>query len=89
MLRLIFRVYGPTAGAVLLDGQDLRSLTQQSLRRHVGAEPKDTVLFHDTIRYGIAYGRPGATPEVRGADLPCVPQPMALAVEFLLCPGAR
>ncbi|MBS7810807.1 ABC transporter ATP-binding protein/permease [Roseococcus sp. XZZS9] len=61
--RLLFRFYDTTGGAVLVDGQDVRDVTQDSLRRAVGVVPQDTVLFNDTIRYNIAYGRPGATDE--------------------------
>nr|WP_314073887.1 ABC transporter ATP-binding protein/permease [uncultured Roseococcus sp.] len=61
--RLLFRFYDTTGGAVLVDGQDVREVTQDSLRRAVGVVPQDTVLFNDTIRYNIAYGRPGATDE--------------------------
>ncbi|GAN77012.1 ABCB family ABC transporter ATP-binding protein/permease [Acidisphaera rubrifaciens] len=59
--RLLFRFYDATGGRVLIDGQDVRSLTQDSLRAAIGVVPQDTVLFNDTIRYNIAYGRPGAT----------------------------
>jgi ATP-binding cassette subfamily B protein len=59
--RLLFRFYDVTGGRVLVDGQDVRALTQQSLRAAIGVVPQDTVLFNDTIRYNIAYGRPGAT----------------------------
>ncbi len=59
--RLLFRFYDATGGRVLIDGQDLRLLTQDSLRAAIGVVPQDTVLFNDTIRYNIAYGRPGAT----------------------------
>ncbi len=59
--RLLFRFYDTTGGRVLIDGQDLRDLTQDSLRAAIGVVPQDTVLFNDTIRYNIAYGRPGAT----------------------------
>jgi ATP-binding cassette subfamily B protein len=59
--RLLFRFYDATAGRVLIDGQDIRALTQDSLRAAIGVVPQDTVLFNDTIRYNIAYGRPGAT----------------------------
>jgi ABC-type transport system involved in Fe-S cluster assembly fused permease/ATPase subunit len=58
--RLLFRFYDPTAGAVLIDGQDLRAVTQASLRAAIGIVPQDTVLFNDTIGYNIGYGRPGA-----------------------------
>jgi len=59
--RLLFRFYDVTGGRILIDGHDLRDLTQDSLRAAIGVVPQDTVLFNDTIRYNIAYGRPGAT----------------------------
>ncbi len=59
--RLIFRFYDVTEGRVLVDGQDVRDVRQDSLRAAIGVVPQDTVLFNDTIRYNIAYGRPGAT----------------------------
>ncbi len=59
--RLLFRFYDVTRGAVLIDGQDLRDVTQTSLRAQIGMVPQDTVLFNDTIYYNIAYGRPEAT----------------------------
>ncbi len=59
--RLLFRFYDVNAGRILLDGRDLRDITQDSLRATIGVVPQDTVLFNDTIRYNIAYGRPGAT----------------------------
>ena len=59
--RLLFRFYDVDGGAVRLDGVDVRDLTQESLRGAIGVVPQDTVLFNDTIRYNIAYGRPGAT----------------------------
>ena len=49
ILSLILRLYDPTAGAVRIDGHDLRSLTQRSLRKHIGLVSQDTFLFHDTI----------------------------------------
>ncbi|MCS6933208.1 MAG: ABC transporter ATP-binding protein/permease [Acetobacteraceae bacterium] len=61
--RLLFRFYDATAGRILVDGQDIRGVTQQSLRAAIGVVPQDTVLFNDTIRYNIAYGRPDATEE--------------------------
>ncbi len=61
--RLLFRFYDVTGGAVEVDGQDVRAVTQDSLRRAIGVVPQDTVLFNDTIAYNIAYGRPGATQE--------------------------
>ncbi len=59
--RLLFRFYDVNEGAVLLDGLDVRDCTQESLRRAIGVVPQDTVLFNDTIRYNIAYGRIGAS----------------------------
>ncbi len=59
--RLLFRFYDPTEGSVLIDGQDLRSVDQASVRRAIGIVPQDTVLFNDTIGYNIQYGRPSAT----------------------------
>jgi len=59
--RLLFRFYDTTGGRILIDGQDIRDITQDSLRAVIGVVPQDTVLFNDTIRYNIAYGRPGAT----------------------------
>ena len=61
--RLLFRFYDVTGGAIRIDGQDIRDITQDSLRAAIGVVPQDTVLFNDTIRYNIAYGRPGATQE--------------------------
>jgi ATP-binding cassette subfamily B protein len=59
--RLLFRFYDVTAGRVLVDGLDIRDLKQDSLRAAIGVVPQDTVLFNDSIRYNIAYGRPGAS----------------------------
>jgi ATP-binding cassette subfamily B protein len=59
--RLLFRFYDVTGGRVLIDGQDVRDVTQDSLRSAIGVVPQDTVLFNDTIRYNIGYGRPGAS----------------------------
>ncbi|WAW09032.1 ABC transporter ATP-binding protein/permease [Oxalobacter vibrioformis] len=59
--RLLYRFYDVTGGAISIDGQDLRRVTQASLRKEIGIVPQDTVLFNDTIEYNIAYGRPGAT----------------------------
>ena len=59
--RLLFRFYDVQGGAVLLNGQDIRGLTQRSLRAAIGIVPQDTVLFNDSIEYNIAYGKPGAT----------------------------
>jgi ATP-binding cassette subfamily B protein len=60
--RLLFRFYDVTEGAVRIDGQDIRTVTQASVRGSIGIVPQDTVLFNDTIYYNIAYGRPGASP---------------------------
>jgi ATP-binding cassette subfamily B protein len=59
--RLLFRFYDVTGGAVRIDGQDVRDVTQASLHAAIGVVPQDTVLFNDTIRYNIAYGRPDAS----------------------------
>jgi ATP-binding cassette subfamily B protein len=59
--RLLFRFYDATGGRVLIDGLDIRDVTQDSLRAAIGVVPQDTVLFNDSIRYNIAYGRPGAS----------------------------
>ena len=61
--RLLFRFYDATGGRVLLDGQDVRGVTQDSLRQAIGVVPQDTVLFNDSIAYNIGYGRPGASEE--------------------------
>jgi ATP-binding cassette subfamily B protein len=55
--RLLFRFYDPWSGRILIDGQDIREVTQESLRRAIGIVPQDSVLFNDTIGYNIAYGR--------------------------------
>ncbi|MEP2437328.1 MAG: ATP-binding cassette domain-containing protein, partial [Roseibium sp.] len=59
--RLLFRFYDIDDGGILIDRQDIRSVTQASLRRAIGIVPQDTVLFNDTIYYNIAYGRPDAS----------------------------
>jgi ABC-type transport system involved in Fe-S cluster assembly fused permease/ATPase subunit len=59
--RLLFRFYDVTGGSISIDGQDLRSVKQESLRAAIGMVPQDTVLFNDTIAYNIRYGRPDAT----------------------------
>ncbi len=59
--RLLFRFYDVGGGALRIDGQDVRQVTQESLHAAIGVVPQDTVLFNDTIRYNIAYGRAGAT----------------------------
>src|SRR5690606_28180023 len=61
--RLLFRFYDVDAGRITIDGQDIRTVTQDSLRKAIGVVPQDTVLFNDTIYYNIAYGRPDATRE--------------------------
>src|SRR6202162_5607430 len=59
--RLLFRLYDVSSGKILIDGQDIRNVTQSSLRASIGMVPQDTVLFNDTIRYNIRYGRWDAT----------------------------
>jgi ATP-binding cassette subfamily B protein len=60
LARLLFRFYDVDRGVILIDGQDIREVTQTSLRQAIGIVPQDTVLFNDTIAYNIAYGKPGA-----------------------------
>ena len=68
LARLLYRFYDPTGGRILIDGQDIRAVRQDSLHAAIGVVPQDTVLFNDTIGYNIAYGRPGASEaEVRAA----------------------
>ncbi len=61
--RLLFRFYDVTEGRIVIDGQDIRTVTQASLRAAIGVVPQDTVLFNDTIYYNILYGRPDASRE--------------------------
>jgi ATP-binding cassette subfamily B protein len=63
LARLLYRFYDVQGGRITVHGHDVRSLTQDSLRRHIGIVPQDTVLFNDTVAYNIAYGRPDATRE--------------------------
>jgi ATP-binding cassette subfamily B protein len=63
LVKLLFRFYDPQAGQVLIDGQDLRDLTQESLRRHIAIVPQDCVLFNDSLRENIRYGNPEADEE--------------------------
>jgi ABC-type transport system involved in Fe-S cluster assembly fused permease/ATPase subunit len=66
--RLLYRFYDVTGGSITIDGQDLRDITQESLRSAIGMVPQDTVLFNDSIGYNIQYGRPGASmDDVRNA----------------------
>ncbi|MFP5462009.1 MAG: ABCB family ABC transporter ATP-binding protein/permease [Gammaproteobacteria bacterium] len=61
LARLLYRFYDVTGGRILVDGQDIRAVTQNSLRAAIGIVPQDTVLFNDTLGYNVAYGRPGAS----------------------------
>jgi ATP-binding cassette, subfamily B, heavy metal transporter len=61
--RLMFRFYEPTAGRILIDGQDITAVRQTSLRRAIGIVPQDSVLFNETVGYNIGYGKDGATRE--------------------------
>lgn len=63
LARLLFRFYDTTGGRILIDGQDIRDVSLDSLRAAIGIVPQDTVLFNDTIYYNIAYARPDAAPE--------------------------
>ena len=68
LARLMFRFYDVQRGRILIAGQDIREVTQASVRQAIGIVPQDTVLFNDTVQYNIAYGRPGANlPEVQEA----------------------
>ncbi len=68
LARLLYRFYDINSGVISIDGQDIRQVTQGSLRQAIGIVPQDTVLFNDTVEYNIAYGRPGASrAEVEGA----------------------
>ena len=58
--RLLYRFYDVSGGRITIDGQDIRQVTQDSLRRAIGIVPQDTVLFNDTVAYNIGYGRTGA-----------------------------
>ncbi|SDT98691.1 ABCB family ABC transporter ATP-binding protein/permease [Halopseudomonas salegens] len=69
LARLLFRFYDVSAGSIRVDGQDIRNVTQHSLRQAIGVVPQDTVLFNDTIGYNIAYGDPGASDEAVWAAL--------------------
>ena len=61
LARLLYRFYDPQGGRILIDGQEVAAVTQDSLRAQIGIVPQDTVLFNDTVGYNIAYGRDGAT----------------------------
>ena len=63
LARLLYRFYDIGSGAIRVDGQDIRQISQSSLRHAIGIVPQDTVLFNDTVAYNIAYGRPGASRE--------------------------
>ncbi len=63
LARLLFRFYDVNGGRILIDGQDIRAVTQASLRAAIGIVPQDTVLFNDTLHYNLAYARPNATRE--------------------------
>ena len=65
--RLLFRFYDPWQGRILIDGQDIKEVTQESLRAQIGIVPQDSVLFNDTIGYNIGYGRDGASDEAIAA----------------------
>lgn len=74
LARLLFRFYDPQSGQILIDGQNIAGVTQESLRGAIGIVPQDSVLFNDSIGYNIGYGREGATPAeieeaARGAAL--------------------
>jgi len=60
LVKLLFRFYDPSAGRILIDGQDIAEVTRESLRRAIGIVPQDTVLFNDTLLENLRYGKPGA-----------------------------
>ena len=75
--RLLFRFYDPWFGRILIDGQDIREITQESLRAAIGIVPQDTVLFNESIGYNIGYGRDGATSDdIRTAALGAALMPL-------------
>ena len=61
--KLLFRFYDPSSGAITIDNQNIKNVTQSSLRSNIGVVPQDTVLFNDTIKYNISYSKPGASIE--------------------------
>ena len=61
--KLLFRFYDPSSGVISIDNQNIKDVTQSSLRSNIGVVPQDTVLFNDTIKYNIAYSKPGASIE--------------------------
>ena len=77
--RLLFRFYDTTGGRILIDGQDIRTVTQHSLRAAIGIVPQDTVLFNDTIGYNIAYGAPGNIDAVSEAQVRAAAEGAAIA----------
>jgi ATP-binding cassette subfamily B protein len=78
--RILYRFYDISGGRVTIDGQDIRSVTQASLRAAIGIVPQDTVLFNDTIAYNIAYGRPDASP----AEIEAAARAAAIH-DFIIC----
>ena len=91
LARLLFRFYDVTGGRIAIDGQDLREVTQASVRAAIGIVPQDTVLFNDSIEYNIAYGRPGASHEevVEAARLAQIHDFVAVAAAGLRDAGRR
>mmetsp|Transcript_21619 Transcript_21619/g.28942 ORF Transcript_21619/g.28942 Transcript_21619/m.28942 type:complete len:102 (+) Transcript_21619:1543-1848(+) len=63
MLHLLFRIYDPNNGTVLIDGQDIKELTFESFRKHIVVVPQNGILFNDTIENNLKYGNPEATQE--------------------------
>lgn len=71
---MLFRFYECNGGRILIDGQDINTVSQSSLRKHIGVVPQDTVLFNDSIKYNISYGRVDAADKeiedaARSADI--------------------
>jgi ATP-binding cassette subfamily B protein len=69
VMRLLFRFYDPMSGMVVVDGEDIRNFSQESLRAQIGLVPQDTVLFNESIRYNLLYGRPQASDQDLSAAL--------------------
>jgi ABC-type transport system involved in Fe-S cluster assembly fused permease/ATPase subunit len=76
--RLLFRFYDPWSGRILIDGQDISEVTQESLRARIGIVPQDSVLFNDTIGYNIAYGRPSDLGDASEAEIAAAAQGAAI-----------
>lgn len=74
IIRLLFRFYDPISGDIFIDGQNVKVITQQSLRKAIGVVPQDTVLFNESIKYNIMYGKVGSgeRPMMEAAKCACI-----------------